>query len=59
MLDKDHPPATQTIAMIVGEFWSNVPAVSHTADELSLLKAKPVMIVGAIPSHIPADIVSP
>ena len=45
--------------MIVGEFWSDVLAVSHTADVLSLLKAKPVMIVGAIPSHIPVGIVSP
>ena len=44
--------------MIVGGFLSNVLAFSEKGIP-SLYKAKPVLIVGAIPSLIPVGIVSP
>ena len=48
----------QPLHMIVGDFLSDILA-SLKKGIPSLLEAKPVMIVGAIPSLIPAGIVSP
>ena len=46
-------------AMIVGDFQSDIPAISVAKSHLALLRLGTVMIVGAIPSLIPAGIVSP
>ena len=45
--------------MIVGDFLSDIPAVSVAKSHLALLRLRTVMIVGAIPSLIPVGIVSP
>lgn len=45
--------------MIVGDFLSDIPAISVAKSHLALLRLRTVMIVGAIPSLIPAGIVSP
>lgn len=52
--------------MIVGDFQSEIPAISVAKSHLALLRLRTVMlrlrtvmIVGAVPSLIPAGIVSP
>ena len=45
--------------MIVGDFQSDIPATSVAKSHLALLRLRTVMIVGAVPSLIPAGIVSP
>ena len=47
------------IFMIVGDFQRKIPAISIARSHLALLRLRTVMIVGAVPSLIPAGIVSP
>ena len=47
------------IFMIVGDFQSEIPAISVAESHLAMLRLRTVMIVGAVPSLIPAGIVSP